>query len=725
MPNYPYDPLNTPLDLNNLSKANENLQKIEADISSADSASQQRDAALQSTITVGLSSQKSEYTRKIEEQNKKLDNVIDEVSNQALEQVVEKATVNRSFAPVDTFADLETVYPDAQEGDAVQTLDDNKVYRFNGTEWVFIEQFGVGPFTDVYDQLNEIQSNSYKSDLILMPVRESIANRSAHFLVSTNGVDFKNVSAKAFLPDCADPSIMYKDGFFYVAHSDYPVGSTWDFKISRSQNLTDWEQFNISVGFRSSGMVTVWSPEWFEDDDGKIYITISASPVGPSDMRNYISEVTNLTNLTVSPARLLGIETVENSNKIDPFIYKVGSVYKLLIKDENNRKIEVWSSSNLVAWTKELDSITAFDIFPAIVSASDNYVEGAHVVDFNGSTLVYADYYVRGHFGVVESNASLTTFSNGKPIRTTQLHRHGTPYVVRDAKAKDIVTNYISSNRAVLENDVFKVFGLNGLTTSANVIADLKPQESVVYQLNGNENITINSVSFAYGSKKFYLTFGAASIGSITLKNAGALELYDDELVLTGGENSITIHEFVYSEDVGKYRLKNYPTRRSTSGRVDLSTLATAGTISSLVPKDGFVYRALGSEKITINGVGSSSKARRFFLLVGSTGDCSITIPSTATRIGTPANGITISGLYGDSNILFEFLYDSIAGTYRMVGQTSYNVLTSPKRVKTGTTAPTVGADFIGQHYLNTTTSTVYFAKTATVTSPSDWITLN
>lgn len=83
----------------------------------------------------------------------KIGDDIDNVATIAFDQVIDGIKLNY-LSPVANFAALETTYPDAQAGDAVQTLDDNKTYRFDGTSWVFIQQFGSGPFTEVYDRLD-------------------------------------------------------------------------------------------------------------------------------------------------------------------------------------------------------------------------------------------------------------------------------------------------------------------------------------------------------------------------------------------------------------------------------------------------------------------------------------------------------------------------------------------------------------------------------------------
>lgn len=201
MPNYPYDDLGTPLDTTNLERLNNNYDQIQADIQSADSASQQRDNTITNDYNTKLNAQKTEYTgrldaqyndyiekfsqqqsdytkrfnaqsadynNKIAAQNYRIDNIVSEISEEAFQQVVDVATVNRNFPPVDSFADLETTYPNAVNGDAVQTLDDNKTYRYDGTEWVFIEKFGVGPFTSINTELVDI--NKRVDSMYLTPL---------------------------------------------------------------------------------------------------------------------------------------------------------------------------------------------------------------------------------------------------------------------------------------------------------------------------------------------------------------------------------------------------------------------------------------------------------------------------------------------------------------------------------------------------------------------------
>lgn len=111
MPNYPYKTIGLPLDLENWEQLNTNFDQIATDIKN--------------------------------------------ISGDVLAELIHKANLEYK-APVATFADLTTTYPNAKEGWAVQTLDDNKIYRFNGSNWVFVQQFGAGPFSDIYNRLDNL-----------------------------------------------------------------------------------------------------------------------------------------------------------------------------------------------------------------------------------------------------------------------------------------------------------------------------------------------------------------------------------------------------------------------------------------------------------------------------------------------------------------------------------------------------------------------------------------
>jgi hypothetical protein len=57
------------------------------------------------------------------------------------------------LTPVNTYTDIATTYPNPQIGDLVQTIDDSKIYRWDGTQWVFVQKYDANAITDVQNKL--------------------------------------------------------------------------------------------------------------------------------------------------------------------------------------------------------------------------------------------------------------------------------------------------------------------------------------------------------------------------------------------------------------------------------------------------------------------------------------------------------------------------------------------------------------------------------------------
>lgn len=59
----------------------------------------------------------------------------------------------RWLTAVNTYADIATTYPNPQLGDTVQTIDDSKIYRWDGTQWVWTQQYNANAITDVQNKI--------------------------------------------------------------------------------------------------------------------------------------------------------------------------------------------------------------------------------------------------------------------------------------------------------------------------------------------------------------------------------------------------------------------------------------------------------------------------------------------------------------------------------------------------------------------------------------------
>src|SRR5699024_7610771 len=75
---------------------------------------------------------------------------IDEISDAALDKVVDNAKLNWK-EPVDSFSDLPS---SAEEGDTRMDKSTGKVYRYDGTNWVEIQQIDAGPVNELDSRLS-------------------------------------------------------------------------------------------------------------------------------------------------------------------------------------------------------------------------------------------------------------------------------------------------------------------------------------------------------------------------------------------------------------------------------------------------------------------------------------------------------------------------------------------------------------------------------------------
>lgn len=96
-------------------------------------------------------------------------NVVTVVSEEAFERVVESATLIWQ-EPVDTFNDISTTYPNAEIGWAVMAREViggvTKAYRYNGTEWILIQEFTADAINEVDNRLTaEVDKKANEFDI--------------------------------------------------------------------------------------------------------------------------------------------------------------------------------------------------------------------------------------------------------------------------------------------------------------------------------------------------------------------------------------------------------------------------------------------------------------------------------------------------------------------------------------------------------------------------------
>lgn len=250
-----------------------------------------------------------------------------------------------------------------------------------------------------------------------------------------------------------DVSILCKGGTFYFFHT--AIGGTDNITVKISKDLVNFETKNIKVSDDNS---TLWAPDVFVDGE-KIYL-VYAKSVGNelgangqtyNDMRPYIVEIINLETMDIGVPRELILQgnSKVSDNRIDGHIIKKDSTYYLFIKFNGmngvdaNGAIEIWTSSDLNAWTIINSGINSW-----------SGIEAPFVTEFDGTYYLYVDdftplNYASGDF--YKNNGGVTMYTTStdlinwstelKVLNSEKSLRHGFICKIEDEDCKRILTN--------------------------------------------------------------------------------------------------------------------------------------------------------------------------------------------------------------------------------------------------------------------------------------------
>lgn len=501
-------------------------------------------------------------------------------------------------------------------------------------------------------QIKDIANND--NDFILYSFFRNSSFAGVDLYMSKDGDTLQRINVNTII-EGKDPSIFYKDGYWYIAITSY---NPHDFSIYKSPNLIDWVRHDISLGMYSDVNNRIWAPEWFEDDNGDLYILLSVKVGEENDkdsilipsFRPYIIKVTNVDELEFSSPTILNLE---DKNKIDPCMIKENGIYHMFIKDEYDKLTEHWTSSDLKTWTFKRD-----------ITELKGYVEGQTIVKYNNTFYLYADSF-KGDYGIIYyvTSTDLDNWSERRAIKVgANRVRHGTAYVVKDDKAKQDLQKFAFANSAIPEHNVrSKGFTLNQFADENGVIENLEIIDKCIYSITNEEHFTINSFTNPNGAEEFYFYISSNEDASITLNTdmsvVGVPRGYSYEAKY--GDNDILI-KYIFNESAGIFK----PTTTSNAflcknklnkGGWKTVTL-TSQTISKLDVEDEVVYRVEGDNEVVINGIVDGKKnGTHFYLLLATNASGSITV-NNGNDLTVPNGSYVITKENGLNDCLIEFI---------------------------------------------------------------------
>lgn len=318
-----------------------------------------------------------------------------------------------------------------------------------------VEDGTLGEIIETYLAQWEAEVNDKLATLPVADKSESIVyaffdetNSHINFYASKDGVKLSKITTSSNTVNTGtDPSLLYKNGKFYMAYSN--SSTTYDFSIKVSEDLNTWTQHNINLNLYDASYTRRWAPEWFEDDNGKIYIIISvqyANTEGWGDFRPWIVECTDLETLTFGTPQRMYLTGGTADNHIDATVCKYNGTYHMFIKSEHQTELytEYYTSINLIDW----------DFVSVDPCRFGRKVEGQTCFKFNGEYYVGVENYtnrpLKKSYYMFSKTKDFQTFTNPVDVSYPDLDiSHGGATII----PKKEFNKLISNGNAVIEEE--------------------------------------------------------------------------------------------------------------------------------------------------------------------------------------------------------------------------------------------------------------------------------
>lgn len=178
---------------------------------------------------------RNKINNNFEQLNKNINKAVEDISNKAFDQVVDKAKLNWK-EPVSSSNSLPS---NADEGDTRQARDTGKVFRFNGSAWVEIQQIDAGPVNEVDSRLS--------AELAQKATKEEFNDFVSE--VNTQDVPLRLSPLPTFANGVVNCAPFNQDALVSNTLSQYAVWVDENFKVwvgRREHHSSQWIYSNVS-----------------------------------------------------------------------------------------------------------------------------------------------------------------------------------------------------------------------------------------------------------------------------------------------------------------------------------------------------------------------------------------------------------------------------------------------------------------------------------------------
>lgn len=354
-----------------------------------------------------------------------------------------------------------------------------------------------------------------KSDLLIVSAFSNTESALDLYL-SADGKNFNKLNKEPLYRPVSgvlrDPSIIKRGDYYYIVYSAVPSDANFNtskYEVIKSRNLKDWElvgEFDW-LSFHGSFSQGVWAPEWFVDDDDKVYVIVAF------DFITYIIEHTGNELETAGTPINLSPAGINGSNYIDGTIIKEDGDYVMFIKNEDTKFIERFQSNSLLSgytktgtgdWAGWGASVEG----PCIIRLSDNSVR------------IYLDAYASAqYFYSSSASAKSNTWTTKQqlPIQSGKI-RHFTAKKITDKNTVNIATAAADKFASIVVSE------------------GSVPQAESVY---GRATSPLNNTFQRYQCDEDYAVFQARKLSTLEgidfvyrpTSNYGAIEFDTNEIV--------------------------------------------------------------------------------------------------------------------------------------------------------------------------------------------------
>ena len=348
------------------------------------------------------------------------------------------------------------------------------------------------------NEIDKLSFNKLNIDNLYYLINSNITGDSGseygNLRISSDGKNFKFVKQIPTWTACS--SLIHRNGIFYKLDACHNSDEyTYDFILSTSKNLIDWDSKNISIGFKDAQYKS-YGGDFFEDDNGNIHIILSIQDGTDSEQANNDHFSLFLVRMNIlgdnsysfTDYRRLNLDTV---NRIDGNIFKHEGIYYLTSKREVEGEIEIFKSTNLVDW----EFINTIDVYS---KTQTGYLFEAPCMQYhNGRFIIYADdfggtYVTSSYNGgmVYTTTIDFITFTEPKFITNSENgFRHAQVKKVNTAQEYNVISNLYANNVLTQDIDNYASKFVNIVDRLSGTTLKLLSQSNYVYRMYDSHTI--------------------------------------------------------------------------------------------------------------------------------------------------------------------------------------------------------------------------------------------